>query len=55
MKQAVRTLRVLSQLPVHNAIPSLETPKQDTLFSCPVKTPTRSPFSVSQTLQLKSS
>lgn len=49
------TRRVLSQLPVHKAIPSELTPRQLTLFSCPVKTPTRSPLSVSQTLHVQSS
>ena len=46
---------MLSQLPVQSAIPSVLTPKQDTLFSWPVKTPTRSPLSVSQTLHVQSS
>ena len=49
------TLRVLSQLPVHSAIPSTLTPRQLTRFSWPVNTPTRSPFRVSQTLQVQSS
>lgn len=49
------TLRVLSQLPVQSAMPSALTPKQLTRFSCPVNTPTRSPLSVSQTLQVQSS
>lgn len=46
---------MLSQLPVHIAIPSDDTPRQDTLLSCAVNTPTRSALRVSQTLQLKSS
>lgn len=50
-----QTLSMLSQLPVQSAIPSDETPRQLTRFSWPARTPTRSPFSVSQTLQLKSS
>lgn len=41
-----------SQLPVQSAIPSPLTPKQLTRFSCPLSTPTLSPFIVSQTLQL---
>lgn len=49
------TLRRLSQLPVQRAIPSEETPRQLTRFSCAVSTPTLSPLRVSQTLQLKSS
>lgn len=49
------TRRVLSQLPVQRAIPSELTPRQLTRFSCPVKTPTRSPFNVSQTLHVQSS
>ena len=49
------TLSVLSHEPVHYAIPSDETPKQETRFSCPAKIPTLSPFIASQTLQLKSS
>lgn len=49
------TRRVLSQLPVHSAMPSELTPKQLTRFSWPVKTPTRSPLSVSQTLHVQSS
>jgi len=40
---------------VHSAIPSTLTPRQLTRFSCPVRTPTRSPFRVSQTLQVQSS
>jgi len=50
-----QTLSVLSQLPVQSAIPSMLTPKQLTRFSWPVKTPTRSPLSVSQTLHVQSS
>jgi hypothetical protein len=50
-----RTFSVLSQLPVQSAMPSVLTPRQLTLFSCPVSTPTRSPFRVSQTLQVQSS
>ena len=50
-----RTLSVLSQLPVHNAIPSELTPRQLTRFSWPVKTPTRSPLRVSHTLHVQSS
>jgi len=30
-----RTLRLKSQLPVHSAVPSGETPRQLTRFSCP--------------------
>ena len=48
-------LRKLSQDPVATASPSSVTPRQLTRLSCPVSTPTRSPFRVSQTLQLKSS
>lgn len=50
-----QTRSVLSQDPVQRAIPSVETPRQDTRFSWPVKTPTRSPLRVSQTLQVQSS
>lgn len=50
-----QTFKVLSQLPVQRAIPSGETERQLTLFSCPERTATRSPFSVSQTLQFVSS
>lgn len=50
-----RTLSMLSQDPVHKAMPSALTPRQLTRFSCPASTPTRSPLSVSQTLTLKSS
>ena len=46
---------MLSQLPVHRAIPSTLTPKQLTRFSWPVRTPTRSPLRVSQTLHVQSS
>ena len=46
---------MLSQLPVQSAMPSVLTPKQLTLLSCPVKTPTRSPLRVSQTLHVQSS
>lgn len=53
--EAGRTLSMLSQLPVQRAMPSDETPRQLTRFSWPARTPTRSPLSVSQTLQLKSS
>ena len=49
------TRKVLSQLPVQRAIPSELTPKQLTRFSWPVRTPTRSPLSVSQTLHVQSS
>lgn len=57
LKSIIRTLalKVLSQLPVQRAIPSALTPRQLTRFSWPVKTPTRSPFRVSQTLQVQSS
>ena len=40
---------------MQRAIPSELTPKQLTRFSWPVKTPTRSPLSVSQTLHVQSS
>ena len=46
------TFSRLSQLPVHRAIPSPDTPMQLIRLSCPDKTPIRSPFNVSQTLQL---
>lgn len=47
--------RKLSHDPVATAIPSSVTPKHDTLLSCPARTPARSAFIESQTLQLKSS
>lgn len=46
---------MLSQEPVQSAMPSWLTPRQLTRFSCPARTPTRSPLRVSHTLQLKSS
>lgn len=49
------TFSVLSQEPVQSAVPSLLTPKQEIRLSWPCKTPTRSPFSVSQTLHVQSS
>jgi len=48
-------LRVESHDPVHKLIPSLLTPRQLTRLSCPVRVPTRSPRSTSQTLHSKSS
>jgi hypothetical protein len=46
------TFNKLSQLPVHNAMPSPETPIQLILLSCPDRTPILSPLRVSHTLQL---
>lgn len=44
------TLKVQSQLPVERAVPSGETCKQETRFSCPSSRLTRVHLSVSHTL-----